>query len=66
MTEIELKCPKCGGQMSPVWFKEKEIAFENGHYYFTGRVRNAVDYLTCPYCLHNECVDEDFMAMPWK
>ena len=66
MSDENLKCPECGEQMSPVWFEEEETVLEDGHYYRTGRKRDAVDYLTCPYCFHNECVDGDFMGGPWR
>ncbi len=59
----ELKCPKCGCEMVAVTYKEKEY---DANFLETGRVRIAVDNLSCPNCLYVQCVDGDFMATPWK
>lgn len=61
----DLTCYRCGEEMTPVMFKEKEYVIENYTRYETGRYRMACDYLFCEHCGHIECVDDDFMAGPW-
>lgn len=63
MAERELKCPKCGREMVITTYQEKEY---DANFLETGRVRTAVDSLSCPNCLYIQCVDGDFMAMPWR
>ena len=59
------ECPYCGCELEAVWFTEEETAVEYDVRYYTGRVRNAIDYLVCPQCLRNYCVD-DSMDGPWR
>ena len=47
-------CDKCGGNLSKVWFVEKER--EHGRE--TGRVRDAVSHLVCDWCGKKHIVDD--------
>lgn len=58
-------CSECGSSLIPVWFIEEEYIIRDGIMYETGRTRKAVDYLFCPNCLNEECVDESFDG-PWR
>ena len=60
-----IKCPKCGSIMIPVWFIEEEEKVVCGRRYKTGRKRMAVSHLECHNCFTKECVDESF-DKPWK
>ena len=53
-------CPRCGGKLYPVYFKDEETVVRSGHYVKTGRVRTAVDYLYCRLCGDKEPVDDTF------
>ena len=57
-------CSKCGADLEPVWFTEKEMKPAQGGMVFTGRTRRAVAYLECPDCLKKEVVDDSFDG-PW-
>ena len=57
-------CSKCGTDLEPVWFIEKETKIEYGSLHRTGRVRESVSHLECPVCLTSECVDDSFDG-PW-
>ena len=56
-----LTCSKCGGNLVPVMFTEKE--YLKG--YPTGRKRSSCSHLTCDTCLRDEPVDGDYLAGPW-
>lgn len=49
-------CGRCGEQMEPVWFTEKE--YINGVY--TGRIRHALSHFICTSCGDKEIVDDSF------
>ena len=53
-------CGHCNGELSPVWFIEKEEIIEKGHIYETGRKRQACSHLVCDICGKKECVDDSF------
>jgi len=59
------ECAYCGCELEAVWFTEEETTVEYGVRYYTGRVRNAIDYLVCPKCLRNFCIN-DGMDGPWR
>lgn len=59
-------CEVCDSELEPVWFLEEEYqTTRDGYMYRTGRVRHAVDYLECPFCLKKYCVDDSFDG-PWR
>lgn len=58
------ECNKCGVKLKPIYFIEEEEKLYEGTYIKTGRVRKAVDYLICPYCLDKFTVDDSFDG-PW-
>ena len=51
-------CPKCDAALEPIGFKD--IEFEPKSNIPTGRVKWAVNYLQCPYCLKKFTVDDSF------
>lgn len=50
-------CDKCNAPLEAIWFKEIE---RDSHGIKTGRVRDSVSVLVCPYCLKNFSVDDSF------
>lgn len=52
----------CGVDLEPVLFIEKETDAKG---LFTGRVRQAVDYLVCPCCGKRYVTDSSFDG-PWR
>ena len=59
------KCGKCGTQLFPVWFEEKEHKTQDGIMWYTGRKRRACSHLECPTCFKNYIVDDSFDG-PWR
>lgn len=53
-------CNKCGSQLFPVWFIEKETKIVKGSLIYTGKKRKACSHLECPTCLKKECIDDTF------
>ena len=51
-------CCECNIPLEPVWFKD--IEFQPNSNIPTGRVKLAVNYLFCPYCLKKFTVDDTF------
>lgn len=62
------KCKCCGGKLEPVWYIEKETQYNKSlnTFVYTGRKRQAVDFLQCECCGHKEAVDEDYLAESWE
>lgn len=62
-----LKCRKCGEEMTPIMFLEKEEVLDEGthSYHETGRVRWQCNNLHCDCCGHTELVDDDTFAEEW-
>jgi hypothetical protein len=59
MNEVDFgNCCECGTPLEPVWFKD--IEFEPKSNIPTGRVKWAVNYLSCPCCLKKFTVDDSF------
>lgn len=56
-------CPRCGGEMEPVMFTEREY---NRNMIPTGRVRRACSHLECSCCFAKEAVDGEYLAGPWS
>lgn len=65
MNKLYGNCSICGEELQAEWFIEEERKYFQGHYYKTGRVRDAVDYLYCPNCLQYFTVDDSFDS-PWR
>lgn len=55
-------CEKCNLPLNADWFIDKE--FEPNSNILTGRIKYAVDYLYCPYCLKKYPIDDTFDG-PW-
>lgn len=53
-------CEYCNESLEPVWFVEEEYKMYYGEYQKTGRKIRKMDYLICPKCLREYCVDDSF------
>ena len=62
-----LKCRKCGEEMTPIIFLEKEEEYDpiTHTYHETGYARWQCNNLSCEYCGHKELVDDDTFAEEW-
>ena len=60
------KCSRCDVTLEAKMYIEEEEILLSHHWEKTGRIRQNVDYLFCPFCGNKECVDCETFAGNWR